>query len=107
MEQLQELVSKLQGYIQLDTLDKIVTSYKDLSEEDKGSVMATMQYWVKKVELLNEYEANRTKVIKKGLDEMNTIENKVKENYKVAVEKIEKEEDTAANKEADELIKQI
>ena len=107
MQELQELISKLQGYIQLDTLDKIVSSYNDLSEEDKGAVMATMQYWVKKVELLNEYEANRTKVIQKGLDEMHAIEDKVKENYKVAVEKMEKEEDTASTKEADELIKQI
>jgi len=107
MQELQELVSKLQGYIQLDTLDKIVGSYNGLSEDDKKAVIDTLQYWVKKVELLNEYEQKRSNTIKKGLDEMNAIQNKMNSDYKSAFVEIEKQEDISSTKEAEELIKQI
>ncbi|MBU0727835.1 hypothetical protein KKA95_04075 [Patescibacteria group bacterium] len=107
MQELQELVSKLQGYIQLDTLDKIVSSYNDLSEEDKNAVMNTLKYWVAKVDLINEYDTNRTAAINKGLNEMHAIEGKMKNDYKGAFEEIEKQEDISSTKEAEELIKQI
>lgn len=107
MEELQALVHKLQGSVKYDVLDQIVTKYNGLTEEDKKAVINTLQYWVKKIEIVNEYEKENTEVIKRGIQDMRSAEEKMRNDFNQGVKNLEKQEDASSNKEAEQLIQQI
>ena len=105
--ELQELIKKLEGSVNPEILEGIAEKYPQISKEDQNAVIQTLQYWAAKVELVKKYGEDRSAVIKKGIEEVKVIEDKMQADYREAMENLEKEEDLSSTKEAETLIKQI
>ncbi|MCK5600785.1 hypothetical protein KAR91_02885 [Candidatus Pacearchaeota archaeon] len=106
-EEILKLMEQLKGEISPENIKKVQDNLDAMPEEAKQRLLNQFQNAVHLKGLINEYDDQRSAVLKDAQEQFKAIEGKVEQKYKEAYKQAEEKEEIESQKNAEEALKQI